>query len=63
MPCNTRSALSGRQSALALAQGSALRFAPEYGLFAAMPEDGADSLADLSALIAAHGDVALVEDA
>lgn len=55
------SALSGRQSALAIAEGSALRFAPEYGLFAAMPDDAPDSLTDLSALIAAHGDVALVE--
>lgn len=55
------SALSGRQSDIALAHGSAIRFAPEYGLFAAMPDDAPASLADLSALIAAHGDVALVE--
>jgi hypothetical protein len=55
------SALSGRQSALALAQGSALRFAPDYGLFAAIPDDAPASLGDLSSLVAAHGDVALVE--
>jgi predicted GNAT family acetyltransferase len=55
------SALAGRQSDVALSQGSALRFAPDYGLFAAVPDEAPDSLADLAALIAAHGDVALVE--
>ena len=55
------SALSGRQSALAIAQGAALRFAPEFGLFAAAPDDAPASLTDLSALVAAHGDVAVVE--
>ena len=55
------SALSGRQSALAIAQGAALRFAPEFGLFAAARDDAPASLTDLSALVAAHGDVALVE--
>lgn len=54
-------ALTGCQSAVALAHGSALRFAPDYGLFAATPDTSPDSLADLAALIAAHGDVALVE--
>ena len=55
------SALTGRQSDLALKQGAALRFAPDYGLFAAMRDDAPASLADLSALVATHGDVALVE--
>ena len=44
-----------------MAHGSAVRFSPDYGLFAAAPDEAPDSLADLAALIAAHGDVALVE--
>lgn len=55
------SALTGRQSDLTLKQGEALRFAPDYGLFAAAPDTSAPSMADLAALVAAHGDVALVE--
>ncbi|HEY9236727.1 MULTISPECIES: GNAT family N-acetyltransferase [Phenylobacterium] len=55
------SALTGRQSVFAVAQGAARRFSPEYGLFAAAPDDEAESLADLAALVAAHGDVGLVE--
>lgn len=55
------SALTGRQSAISLQHGSAVRFSPEYGLFAATPDASAASLADLSALVHAHGDVALVE--
>lgn len=38
-----------------------MRFSPEYGLFAATPDASASSLADLAALVHAHGDVALVE--
>ena len=55
------SALTGRQSAIALAQGSALRFSPEYGLFAVTPDYSPSSLADLADLVRARGDVALVE--
>jgi len=55
------SALAGRQSDVALSQGSARRFAPDYGLFAAAPDAGPASLSDIAALIGAHGDVALVE--
>ncbi|WP_312165458.1 GNAT family N-acetyltransferase [Phenylobacterium sp.] len=55
------SALAGRQSALRLQHGAAVRFSPEYGLFAAAPDASAASLADLAALVRAHGDVALVE--
>jgi predicted GNAT family acetyltransferase len=51
------SSLGGRQSDLALTRGRAIRFAPDYGLFAATPDDSDESLADLAALIAAHGDV------
>ncbi len=55
------SALTGRQSRLTLKQGAALRFAPDYSLFAAAPDTSAQSMADLAALVVAHGDVALVE--
>ena len=55
------SALTGRQSAIGVAHGAAVRFGPEYGLFAAVPDETSRSLADLAALVAAHGDVALVE--
>lgn len=55
------SALTGRQADVALAQGAALRFAPEYGLFAATPDTSDQSLCDLAALIALHGGVAVVE--
>ncbi len=55
------SALTGRQSDLAIGHGAALRFAPEYGLFAALPAMSAAACADLASLVAEHGDVALVE--
>lgn len=55
------SALTGRQSGLALAQGRALRFAPEYGLFAAIPDMTAESLSDLSDLVRAGGQVGLIQ--
>lgn len=55
------SALTGRQAGLALASGRAIRFAPPFGLFAAVPDTSPASLADLSALIAAEGPVAVVE--
>ena len=55
------SALTGRQSEIGVSQGRALRFAPQYGLFAALPDYSAASLADLAALVRDQGDVALVE--
>lgn len=55
------SALTGRQSPLAVASGAAVRFSPEYGLFAAVPDVSPASLADLAALVREGGDVALVE--
>lgn len=55
------SALTGRQSPLSLGQGAAVRFSPQYGLFAAVPDYSPASLDDLAALVRAHGDVALVE--
>jgi predicted GNAT family acetyltransferase len=55
------SALTGRQSHLALVAGGARRYHPAYGVFAAV-EDGSNAdLAGLGALVAAHGDVALLE--
>ncbi|WP_304190258.1 GNAT family N-acetyltransferase [Phenylobacterium aquaticum] len=57
------SALTGRQAYLATRQGQALRFDPAIGLFAAIPDTSPASLADLGALVRAHGDVALVEPA
>ena len=55
------SALTDRQSHLALQHGAAVRFSPDFGLFAALPDAAPERLADLAALVAAHGDVALVE--
>lgn len=55
------SALTGRQSPLAIVQGGARRYAPAFGVFAATAGDGAEDQADLARLVAAHGDVALLE--
>src|SRR5689334_16891839 len=55
------SALTGRQSHLALVEGGARRYHPDYGVFAAVEDRSAASLAGLGALVAAHGDVALLE--
>jgi hypothetical protein len=55
--------LTGRQALLGLSQGGARRFLPDYGLFAAVDDETPQSLADLSALVAAHGPVAIVEPA
>lgn len=55
------SALTGRWSDLTLAHGAARRLAPEFGLFAAAADASAASLADLGALVRAHGEVGLME--
>jgi predicted GNAT family acetyltransferase len=54
-------ALTTRQSALALGDGRAVRLSPDYGLFAAAADAGADSLAALGALLPAEGVVWSVE--
>ena len=54
-------ALTSRQAPLAEGDGRALRFAPDYGLFAAMADTSPESLASLAALLPAHGEIALVE--
>ena len=61
LDCAAWSALTGRQSHLALLQGDARRFDPAYGVFAAVADRSAASLAGLGALVAAHGDVALLQ--
>jgi predicted GNAT family acetyltransferase len=63
LDCAVWSALTGRQSHLALVQGGARRFEPAYGVFAAVEGKSAGNLAGLGALVAAHGDVALLEAA
>jgi predicted GNAT family acetyltransferase len=55
------SALTGRQSGLAIARGGARRFEPAYGVFAAVEDRSEVSLTGLGALVAAHGDVALLQ--
>jgi predicted GNAT family acetyltransferase len=54
-------ALTGRQAHLAQGDAQALRFAPEYGLFAAAADASPESLAALVQLIPANGGVAIVE--
>lgn len=53
-------ALTSRQAALALGDARALRFAPEYGLFAAAADGSPESLAALAALVPAGGGLASV---
>ncbi|MBI1407896.1 MAG: GNAT family N-acetyltransferase [Caulobacter sp.] len=55
------SALTDRQAGRGLSLGAAIRLDPDYGLFAAVPDFSRRSLADLAALIAAHGEAALFE--
>ncbi|MBI1686498.1 GNAT family N-acetyltransferase [Caulobacter hibisci] len=55
------SSLTGRQAHLAIASGGALRMDPNFGLFAAVAEETAESLADLAALVRAHGPSGFVE--
>lgn len=57
------SALTGRQARVALAAGGARRFDPAFGVFAAMGEGPAGDLTGLAALVAAHGDAAMLEEA
>ena len=55
------SALTGRQSHLALIEGGARRFDPAYGVFAALDDRSEASLSGLAALIVRHGDVAFLQ--
>jgi predicted GNAT family acetyltransferase len=56
-------ALTTRQAGLARGDGRALRFDPDYGLFAGAADGLAESLAALGALVPATGGVAAVEAA
>jgi hypothetical protein len=55
------SALTGRQAHLALVHGRARRYHPDYGVFAGVQDASSAGLADLGALVAAHGDAALLQ--
>ena len=56
------SAFTGRQAALALRDGGALRVHPDFGLFAAMADHAPETLAALGRLVHAHpGEVGVVE--
>ncbi|WEK42112.1 MAG: GNAT family N-acetyltransferase [Candidatus Sphingomonas colombiensis] len=57
----TWSALNGRHARFAIVRGGARRYDPAYGVFAAIEDRFDASLADLVALVAEHGDVALLE--
>ena len=54
-------ALTTRQSGLAIGDGSARRFDPAFGPFAATIDDSSASLAALGALVAATGSVVLLQ--
>ena len=53
--------LSTRQAPLAKGDAKAMRFDPDYAMFAATADDSDEAMATLAALVAAHGDTALVE--
>jgi predicted GNAT family acetyltransferase len=53
--------LNGRQADLAVRHGPAIRIRPDFGLFAAMTDDGPESLAALGDLVRQMGPVGLVE--
>jgi len=54
-------ALTTRQAPLARGGARALRFDPSCAMFAAAADDGDEAMTALAALVAAHGDTALVE--
>lgn len=55
------SALSGRQSDIAIVDGGARRYQPAYGIFAGVKDGSAASMHGLGRLVLAHGDVALLQ--
>ena len=55
--------LTGRQGHLAVRHGAAIRMSPDHGLFAAIPDNSAESLAALGELVREMGPVGLVEPA
>ena len=53
--------LNGRQAQLAVRHGPAIRMRPDYGLFAALPDNNAESLGALGELVREIGPVGFVE--
>ena len=53
--------LTTRQASLARGDAHALRFDPDYAMFAAAADDSDEAMAALAALVATNGDTALVE--
>jgi predicted GNAT family acetyltransferase len=54
-------ALTGRQSAFAQGTGHARRYVADVGVFAATRDDTPEALADLAALVRAHGHVVILQ--
>lgn len=54
-------ALSTRLRTFAIGDGRALRLAPDFGPFAAAPDDSPESLKALTALVASHGPLVLMQ--
>lgn len=55
------STLTGRQGHLAIRKGGAIRMHPDFGLFAGVVEEDAQSWADLGALVQEMGTVGMVQ--
>ena len=55
------SALTGRQASIAIVEGGARRYDPAYAVFAAVKDGSATSMHGLGRLVAAHGDVAMLQ--
>lgn len=49
------SSLTGRQRRFAVSHGRAIRYAPQFNVFAAIPDLSPESLGDLGELVRAHG--------
>lgn len=62
LDCTVWSSLNGRHNRFAFSRGRARRYNPSYGVFAAVRDRSRTSLVNLGALVAAYGDVALLED-
>jgi predicted GNAT family acetyltransferase len=55
------SSLTTRQAPLAIVDGGARRYAPDYAMFAAVDDERPETLAALARLVRAHGDAAIIE--
>lgn len=61
LDCPAWPALTGRHAAFAVSHGGARRYHPDFGVFASLGERSAASLDGLAALVAEHGDVAMLQ--